>query len=815
MIADGVSPVDAWPIFYHLLLDQKSYNILFSQCRTLIQSASDMQAWKSSKYGAYLRFCTEQSLVEIRRHWVLYRETGDLSDEDQKALKTSFTSGMKYVLDNSPESVLSSLRSAGPVDIFSILNEGPKLFRAFWTTGVTSPTSTPNTSPPYVNPTFVYSLSGKRFNVHYGTDPILSFHLAPAMTNIKGAQSPSTVSPKDLVALSMNQFSSWCSSFKRRLATGSKTNLVIRFFVGETLAFCRALNVCKGHKLTDTGVYASPWSATQIRLDLEDYGGTSPAAPLSFSVIDTSNLTDHAGLLNILIATVPLLQRNPWSVVHTNTLLATSDNGTTISRLAEKACGDIPTLSVLLGIAPSPNLFHFTTHSNKHELLALTMQVTKSGRVQIHETLAWRFPTSVVAASALITPNSEVARPLIACHAIELAKIFFSVYLRMFAAENQAQNIRNMQLANPLASLRNMCNVNYTRASFVGLLSLVKPRVKTDWFRLMEHLFSLIGNDRTLLMGPNAFQDLVCEVYMQNIHWLEVFDTDFLESVRSSRDRFVGWTEVPSVVCLVLKVPRHHLKPLEEIDPDQIGTPILQCESSGAGFHNIHTSIQLIFGELEISMVAGETSAVIKEDPKGWEGDSPLIVTFYLPSWILTVAPTATQIGLHVHNTPQTITSLMSKFGMRLTIYATSLGDAEQVQVLRHRPDTPRETHLVQPLSSPSLSGTADSDIGEVTMTFDPSGRRATTLTVRDNIRDADAAKSLADKAEVTLRPLADCTILASYGQHKRHFIFPFPVRGADSKLRIARKSSYLEVRSSSKFARWQNQLITLCSRCW
>ena len=798
MIADDVSPVDAWPIFYHFFLDRKSCNILLAQCRTLIQSASNMQVWKSSKYGTYLRFCTEHSLAEIRRHWVLYLETGDLSDKDQKALKTSFTSSMKSVFDTLGD-VSSALRSAGPVGILSIHEHGPKSFREIWTAGVTSPTSTPQISPPYVNPTFVYSLSGKRFNVHYGTDPILAFHLAPAMGDIKGAQSPPTLSHKDLVASSMDQLSSWWSSFKKRLTAGSKANIIIRFFVGETLAFCRALDICKELKVVDTGVYVSPWSGMQIRLDFEEYGGASPTAPLTFNVIDTSNLTDHAGLLNILIATIPLLQRKPWSVLHTDSLLLnTFKNGIPTSGLTEKACGDIPTLSILLGIAPSPNLFHFTTHSNKHEVLASSIASSESGQIQVHEPLAWRFPTSVVTNSASVIYDSKVTQPLIACASNELAKYLFSVYLRMFASENQVQSMRDIGKVNPMTSYRKQSNVNYTRASFVGLLALVMARVQTDWSRAMDKFFGLVTSDRTLLMGSHGCQDLVCEFYMRGVHSIDVLGARYLESVRSPRDRFLGWKEVPSIVCVVLKVPRHHLNPLEEMEPDQIKTPMLQCESGDNNFHTIHTSIQLIFGELELSDVADKCSAIIKENPLGWEGQSPLIVSFYVPSWVLTIAPTKTSIGLHFRNTPDTVGSLMGKLGMRLTIYSTFLSDKEHVAVLRSRPDNLGEVDRTRRLSSTTLSRADGADNAKVAMKFDSSGRKATTLTIRDNVQSGEAAKSLADKAEVKMKHLADCTILASYAQHQRHFIFPFPVRGADVKLRIARKSLYLEVRIRS-----------------
>ena len=70
-------------------------------------------------------------------------------------------------------------------------------------------------------------------------------------------------------------------------------------------------------------------------------------------------------------------------------------------------------------------------------------------------------------------------------------------------------------------------------------------------------------------------------------------------------------------------------------------------------------------------------------------------------------------------------------------------------------------------------------------MEFESSRRKATALTIRDNIQAGEAAKSLADKYEVTIKALADCTILASYAQHQHYFIFPFVVRGADSKRMI------------------------------
>jgi hypothetical protein len=136
---------------------------------------------------------------------------------------------------------------------------------------------------------------------------------------------------------------------------------------------------------------------------------------------------------------------------------------------------------------------------------------------QVHEPLTWRFPTSVITASTLI-PTPEGMQILIMCDVIKLARFFFSVYLQMFAVEDQAQNFQEMKTAN----FNNQVNVNYTCASFVGLLVLVRAQVQTDWPRTINYFLDLVASDQTLWMGLHSYQDLVCKLHMHNLHWLEV-----------------------------------------------------------------------------------------------------------------------------------------------------------------------------------------------------------------------------------------------------------------------------------------------------
>ncbi|KDR84228.1 hypothetical protein GALMADRAFT_56123 [Galerina marginata CBS 339.88] len=785
MIADGVAPAHAWAIFYHFFLDQKSYDVLLTQCRALVETSSNMKAWKASKYHGYLRFCTDHSLAEIRRHWSLYLETDNLSDADKKDLRASFISGMKSVLDRHDGDVITSMRSAGPL-FLSLVGHSAKSYTAFWSTGITQSNTSQPTSLPHTNPTFTYSLSGKRFNVHYGTDPLLSFHLAPALTSVKGVKTPLNIRTEDIVECAMGQFNSWYSSFQKRISAGLGSNITIRFFVGESLAFCQALHTCKEGKITKTGIYAHPWGGSQIDFDNDEYScSPSPSAPVDFNVIETSNLTDHTGLLNVLLVTVPLLQRKACSVIYTNTLLRQGSDESSSSGLEDLAFGDIPTLSLMLGVAPSAYLSHFTTHSNKHELVTSSIMTSR----QFHEFISWKIPTPVISGSTLSVNHCPVT---LGCNAKALGDFFFNLYLRMFDEENLASNLHKITVSRVVKQ----STVHYVRKSMALFLAFLKERVEVDWGLVMKHFIDLYASDRSLLVGSNNCQDLLCHLYMLNVYrdW-QPFQSTFLERSRKPHDCFQGWSDIPSVVCVVLKVPRRQLKALEDIDPEEIGVPMLQCEMRGPSFHNIHSSIQLIFGDFTAHHAPVEPCIVISEDKKGWSGNSPLIVTFFLPSWVLLArAPRSFQVGLHVRSTPSTVHKVMPILGSTFTIYSTNLADSAHIQIVRNRPNIRDEINHLGSLPALPQTWRTDASPSRAVINFDASSTKAMSLTIRHSITDTEATASLSGGATVTTKQVSDTIVLANFKDYTQRFIFPFPIHGNQTKLRIARKSSYLEI---------------------
>ncbi|KAF9562458.1 hypothetical protein CPC08DRAFT_633992 [Agrocybe pediades] len=777
MIVDGVSYHNCWAIFYNFFLDNKSYDTLLQQCRKLILSAPDLQTWKGSKYGTYIKFCTSHTLVAIKRHWEHYLEYSNSSSDAKKSLRSSFSVGMEKIRQRKRGS--GSPRSAGPL-LLSYTEHARNNYDKFWSTGTILPNQINKMSTPHLNPTFAYCQAGKTFNVHYGTNPFDCFFLAPAYTETQGPQATSSNPYDRAVETAFSQFSSWCLAFKERILSVASSRIVIRFFLGESLAFCRALYSCREHELTDTGVYAFPWGGKQIDLDPEHYGSQSRSAPLTYNVIETSNLADHAGLVNLLVATVPLLHEGFSSVLHTDTLTKPTTAGGSTSGLPRRALADIPTLSLLLGVSPISHLSHFATSCDRHEVLLSSFM---SG--QFLEKIAWRVPFDPSGNGAL----SEKLRPAVSDPTC-LAKFLFDMYTKMFADENWSANFASLGMD----TLNKLAVVHYSRASFACFVAFIRGRLRADWDAAVNHFDLMVTSDRTLLVGPNNYQDMISELYQRGMHKsLIPFQPNFLRSLDDPSGIFAGWKDIPPIVCVVLKVPRAKLKRLEALDPDKIMTPIVQCESRTPGGHNMHSSIQPMFGDLKATFGSAEPKLVIEEDLSAWQGKSPLIVTFYMNTWILLNASSkSVHIGLHIRVSPA-VELLMPILGPELTIFSTDLSDKNHLFVVRDRPGNFGEIERLR--KSTTLHIPKDAETAQrASLMFEQSGRAVMHMCIREEITEGRLAKNLATGASVASQPVSDYTVDVAFDGYSKRLVYPFPIKVGQIKTRIARKSSYIEV---------------------
>ncbi|KAG2074779.1 hypothetical protein BDR04DRAFT_1229044 [Suillus decipiens] len=705
-----------WNIFFHFYLDKASHDLLISQCRRLVELSSDLDSWNNGPYGHFLRMCTRDTLAELRRLWQLYIKTATCSPSEAKAFESSYAADIKASKANF-EFVFTASRAAGPLSMYA-LKMASDHYNIYWETGVCSAVAKRPLEASHPNPTLAFSMVGDKFAVHYGTDILSCFHLAEALVTQskllwKTYSNPSSPSP-----------------------------LIIRFFVGDALGFCQALGHSRTTKSTSTPFPVAPWKSACITFDPNAYRTSAQLpAPTSFNVIDTSNLLDYLGVLNIIAVTSPVLQRTPSATLYTEGL----SSGSPENPLAEQLCGDIATMGLLLGLIPACFVLQFTNRSNMHESIVRLSEHAS----QNFERLAWKF---IGGAEKLLT---DLDCP-INISAEQLAGVFFNIYLNMFSHENVARSI-----------------IHYHRRSFVEILNVVKRRVITDWDSTMNMLHGKILNDRTLMLGINFYQDLCCQ-----LHLLGVFDVYWLSLQEM----------LPQTVCVVLVVPRDHLQPLLP-DLDEAGTPVLQCDLRGIATHDKFSAINAVFGTITTSGQGDSKTAAIQEDATGRHGTSPLVVWFWVPSIVL-VNERYLSVVLSVLSTPATCT-LATKLS-DLSIFRADLGDEQLVHILRQRPNTgpesPNEKKLQISSRPMKTSGTC------AFVTLDRECKSPLSFTTRVDIVDPDMKASLISGATPTVNQVSMHSIAIVLGDKSLQLPFLLPIDAKKSKLRIARKSLYIEV---------------------
>ncbi|CUA67167.1 hypothetical protein RSOLAG22IIIB_13293 [Rhizoctonia solani] len=388
-----------------------------------------------------------RTLAELRRHWSYYADYFNLPQERKgRLLKEQVELSRSIVSKKSI--VMSASRSAGMVWSQALLPVS-QLFQKYWETGTTYTEASDIDRATNLNPNFLYYLSGRASTCTMDLGSLL--HTGSAAIN-----------------KSKQQFKAWSTAFRSSRAAGAIT---MRFYCGDALAFCHALNTFKSTGNTSTGLFAAPYKASQINLD-ELASGTQPA-PLTFDVIDTSNLIDHVGLLNLLIATPPLLKQSPssQSVLYTETLLPSREDAT--KSFLDRLCTDVPTIAALFGIAPRPYVSGFTSQSHVHEIIffkTMKSELLKLGADanvnQYHERVAWVNPCG---GDSFGTKKY----PALSFEVGSMARVLYGIYDKMFSNEKMA----TLTSSNTISRLMSMAEVNFHRESVTYLFQAVQRRV--------------------------------------------------------------------------------------------------------------------------------------------------------------------------------------------------------------------------------------------------------------------------------------------------------------------------------------------------
>jgi hypothetical protein len=338
--------------------------------------------------------------------------------------------------------------------------------------------------------------------------------------------------------------------------------------------------------------------------------------------------------------------------------------------------------------------------------------------------------------------------------------------------------------------------IHYIREGFVLFLKLVRDKLcypEEQWLEVMDRFFDLKDADKSLQMDTLNHHDFCTQLRRHGVFTVSMYREERLPRI----GRLSSWEVIPPFIRIVLVVPREKLAVLE--DPEVV-TPLLHCDLQGTWSLNIFSTVHVAFGKVIPMGTNARPWVVFEEDPEGWKGTSPLVTSFIMPTVALVyIEPMEKlKIGLTVRSTTGT-TSLIKKLGLSLNLFTASLMDESSVHILPEQ-SLPSENakHL-----SPTTLPTKPAPIGQqdaVVVELDEQCELVVSLISRISVDNAEVNGIFTSGAIPQVTQISPCTLNLAVGQHTQNIMYPFPVIGSQYRLRVARKSLYIEVNTFFSF---------------
>ncbi|KAI4100501.1 MAG: hypothetical protein L6R37_005452 [Teloschistes peruensis] len=798
-----------WDLFYHMLISESDLQLLREHAEKLMTASESLEKWIASPYGQYVRYVNKDTLTELRNYWTQYHSI-DSTGKIDAHVRDGISQHSKKIKDST---VMHGLRSAGPLwpEAGEIV---PHLYRKYWETGVAGATSADverlgRGGRGYVNPMFaVSSAPGTEFAVHYGSEPLLGFQLAEAFHSfVTDHQLDIAAKIRCLVSAAKHHFRTWCVTFASLV---KDHRVAVQLFSGDAVTLCQTIQSVAGlDKQTDhPTAYTRQWKLQPLRFN-DCLGRHDSERSLldGFDVIDTSNLGDHIGLINMVVAAAPLLQSEPTSVLYTESLLAVSDNATT--SLATALCSDVATFSLLVGLAPLGFLSGTTLEGVTNET-ALQLLIPEEGSFQGQKQhrirVPWKTPNGRLSVDDLAQKGKVQSILPIEVSDQGLAEYLFNVYKAMFAQEDMSTLFSRMQRMTIKQYATDL--QKYTRAAIVAFMRLVKMRVLTDWHRMMSKFLFLVENDRSLLIAGNSWQELYMHLALSGVWTASVLSEGPRRSQqaqslslrpRTNEKGVLAEADPPPIVYIAMAVPRKKLKVFTESKADAIGTPGLHIsvkqQLGQQTNENCYFSFHCFFGRI-LPNKDDSSELSVEESDQGWQGSADLVVVCPVPAWGLLTGPRqGLTVQLVINTSPDNIARFTSHFGLQLIIFETSL---ENVGLYRNAPYLRIEQSGTT--NQPSPRALCADRYAELiaSSTFDAQHSLKRLQIRKTFTKGSGESNALASGATVAAIPVNSFTVDLKVGDATSQCLtFPFPVQTQNLKTRIARKSSWVEVEAA------------------
>jgi hypothetical protein len=765
MVIDKKDPANIFDIFFHLYLEKDPLSLLTSQCQALLDASATLQRWQDSSYGSTLRMSSQHTLTELRWHWDQYARMHALPNSQLDLIVANFKARVKeYESEyHTPRTTfLAPSRSAGPLMMYAMQTLSD-CFHDFWKYGTTFVSAARRSAATLLNPTFVYTQAGVGCHVHYGTDPVMPFHLAPIFGNHRDA----APSRSDIMNGIRAQFQDWCAAFRNHHEHGL---CIVRVFFADVILGARALQACKKSGAVQTRILVCQWRMETIMLDKKEY----QHAPLIFDVIDTSNLDDHIGLFNILVTSIPLLSDSGDGVLYLESLLF-QNHGDAPKDFVKRFHADLTVMSVLFRLSPVDLITGYSTRSNIHELLAYESTHRTTVPQQYHQATTWK----------TLRSDPPVVDPR------QLGTFIYDLYHALFEEEDGATFFLRHSVDSQLAISHSSISP-YNRESFVVLLGFIRDRLQVpreEWIAMLDRFFEIHRSDSSMKMDTLNCHDLYGLLHFHGVYTMDLYRLEDVARVGA----FSAWARVPPLVRVFLTVPREKLRILTEDPPV---TPLLQAGMRSPAMQNIFTSIHAAFGIVSAIGTPANPKVYFEGDPNGFRGTKPLVISFVMPAMLLTGdgpnydPPRNILIFFGFKSNPSNSSLYLKRLGSQLEIHSARLFDKESVLVL---PEQPLPHEFSTSLRDPSAPGQIGAQ-SPISANFNEECDLLESFSAKINVEDEQAKAAFQSSGTVVVQQISSEIVQIVLGERTQAVSFPFPVAVAQYRLRLARKSLWIEV---------------------
>ncbi|KAK0729492.1 hypothetical protein B0H67DRAFT_595921 [Lasiosphaeris hirsuta] len=786
-----------WNIFFHMYLDESDMKLLEAQAKKLVAVSEDLGQWHASSYGSTLRFGDAGTLSAVRSVWSQHVAAVDAKDSTEYKNRFESARGKSQAFKDrvwgTQGLAHTGTRSSAPLS-FQMTGDMIASTERYWDTGFS------NHHPPGTavlpNPMFSVAMSDA-IPLAFPSDPLLGFHLAAAhatLTQLSPLRLTGQASGEPAIFdAAQLQFRLWTDAFRRAAA-----RVTVRYVSAHCFSFCHTLqyNIDTGE--TNAHWYRHEHGFQALELAGSEYGKQGET-PRKFDVIDTSNFSDRHGALGVLISAGPLLKNKPSSSLYTK--LVPPGLNSRSEAFDDILCGYTKALSLLLGLAPIEYWTNNTIESYSDDFVAVTLDGGSQTGKETHSQVAWKHDKCVAGSNP--PPGKLLVKPE------DLANLAYRAYLNMFEHENMLKMADDMESGSDLPFPN--AHTKYHRGTLVALVKIICKSVRTDAEEVGRCLFGKLSTDQSRLLTFAHMPSFEFEMIESGLRTEEpVPSTD--STAGDSNAPFCKWKSLPTAVAVTLVIPPSRWKPIYGIALKRdmgLGGFALDGNLRSGGtnkhaWHSMYSDVQVAFGTVSTRGSRDDDgfTVLVDEDKNSWNGNSPLVVSFYASSWALRTDIPNTLVAVTLQHAAKNIREFRTAVNSAmpiLSIYDTPLLDEEHVFISKHPPG--QTSYFIvggtlPPTGVEELAVSTPSPQAYFAANFDERTLHFLSLTGHIDITSDKGKQLLNDKVPITLHEASPFTINIVFGNSALVLPvhFPIPILKDLTKTRIARKSGYIEL---------------------